>query len=917
METLKRVLFGAVAACSILLSACGGGGNGSAQSAAPVDAAVDVPVLTATVVPNTDTSTAAAISKTYTIGGSLTGLASGSSVVLLNNNRDPITLTADAAFSFPLPVSGSYNVTVKSQPKGQVCTIGSGMGSTLVADVSNVQVTCASQTFTVSGTVTGLDAGTVLVLRNNGADALTIKADGGFAFRVPVASDSAYSVTIARQPLGQTCTVNNFAGEAVASDISNIDVQCGARTFALPVLVRGLATWGRVTLTNNGADPLLVTANGSYNFPTGVVYGSNYEVGVATQPDGQVCTVTRGSGVGIVANIPRVVVTCSTNSFAVGGTVSGLTGQVVLRNNAGRTLAVTANGSFTFPTKIAYNSSYLVTVYAQPKGQTCSVANHSGSGITADVTTVTVLCSARTLSIGGTLSGLATGGQVVLLNSGSDPLKLTANGAFAFAMPVVYGGSYLVTVASQPVGQTCSVSAGSGSGITAAVTRVAVKCAANSSTFSIGGTLSGLAAGAQLTLLNNGDDALTLSANGAFHFDTAVAINSSYAVTVGTQPTGQVCTLANATGTGVVAPVSTVLVSCASVTPPPAPAQFAYVANFQSNSVSQFAIGTDGSLSPLGVPSVAAGSKPYQVVASNGAVYAVNQGESGSTSTVSQYHISANGALQPLTPATVSTRGAGASAMAISPNGLYAYVANQQGQSIAQYTIAPGGQLTSMATPTVTAGGALAMAVDPSGSYLYATAGRVNGSLVNKGVEVFAIGSNGALTRVGTSASLGIFSNGLGLTPNGKYLYATNLIENTVSQFMVNSTGGLLTALSPASVPTVNSPLSVVVDPGGAFVYATNNIGTPTRISQYAIGAGGALTVLPALTVTPSLDGLRGMAFDRTGRFLYVSSGTSPTGYVLQFKVGADGSLIKVGGNVAAGDAAYSVTTAYAVALPD
>ena len=52
------------------------------------------------------------------------------------------------------------------------------------------------------------------------------------------------------------------------------------------------------------------------------------------------------------ANVTSVAVTCTTNvtSFSVGGSVSGLSGTVVLQDNGGDDLSVTANGSFTFAT---------------------------------------------------------------------------------------------------------------------------------------------------------------------------------------------------------------------------------------------------------------------------------------------------------------------------------------------------------------------------------------------------------------------------------------------------------------------------------------------------------------------------------------------------------------------------------------
>ena len=84
-------------------------------------------------------------------------------------------------------------------------------------------------------------------------------------------------------------------------------------------------------------------------------------------------------------------------------------------------------------------------------------------------------------------------------------------------------------------------------------------------TYTIGGMLSGLAAGQQVVLQDNQTDSLTLSADGAFTFKTALAANGSYSVSVATQPTGQTCTAANAAGTVPMADVTTVTVVCAAL----------------------------------------------------------------------------------------------------------------------------------------------------------------------------------------------------------------------------------------------------------------------------------------------------------------------------------------------------------------
>lgn len=80
-------------------------------------------------------------------------------------------------------------------------------------------------------------------------------------------------------------------------------------------------------------------------------------------------------------------------TFSVGGNVSGLTGTgLELKNNGADTLAVTADGPFTFLTELADTTNYEVAVSTQPSGQTCTVGNASGTISSADVTDVTVTC---------------------------------------------------------------------------------------------------------------------------------------------------------------------------------------------------------------------------------------------------------------------------------------------------------------------------------------------------------------------------------------------------------------------------------------------------------------------------------------------------------------------------------------------
>jgi sugar lactone lactonase YvrE len=66
--------------------------------------------------------------------------------------------------------------------------------------------------------------------------------------------------------------------------------------------------------------------------------------------------------------------------------------------------------------------------------------------------------------------------------------------------------------------------------------------------YTLAGTLAGLPPEMQVTLLNNGADALNLGANGAFRFAVNLDADSPYLVSVGAQPFWQSCHVANASG---------------------------------------------------------------------------------------------------------------------------------------------------------------------------------------------------------------------------------------------------------------------------------------------------------------------------------------------------------------------------------
>jgi serine protease len=77
--------------------------------------------------------------------------------------------------------------------------------------------------------------------------------------------------------------------------------------------------------------------------------------------------------------------------------------------------------------------------------------------------------------------------------------------------------------------------------------------------YSVGGTVTGLQG--SVTLRNNSTDLLTLSNSGSFSFNNKLNSGASYSVQIQAQPSGQICTVSNASGV-VNADVTNVMVSC-------------------------------------------------------------------------------------------------------------------------------------------------------------------------------------------------------------------------------------------------------------------------------------------------------------------------------------------------------------------
>jgi hypothetical protein len=254
-----------------------------------------------------------------TVGGNVKGLTTDSlsSLTLANEGNFTHTLTADGPFSFKVASNGTYSIRVYAQPNPVNCTVVNGAGTMSSATpISNIAVNCVPNV-PVSGILNGMVVGTTIGLSTTNTGLvqfsktqLADSTDAMNSFILPTyaVNGQAYDVTVASQPAAQVCSVINGKGTADNTNVAgikNVAVNCVAGV-PVGVTLAGLKTGLFITLTDNANDPLLMTLSGTATFNKSLLNGAPYAVTITTQPVGQTCTVTNGTGTAVMTPVTAI-----------------------------------------------------------------------------------------------------------------------------------------------------------------------------------------------------------------------------------------------------------------------------------------------------------------------------------------------------------------------------------------------------------------------------------------------------------------------------------------------------------------------------------------------------------------------------------------------------------------------------------
>jgi 6-phosphogluconolactonase len=212
----------------------------------------------------------------------------------------------------------------------------------------------------------------------------------------------------------------------------------------------------------------------------------------------------------------------------------------------------------------------------------------------------------------------------------------------------------------------------------------------------------------------------------------------------------------------------------------------------------------------------------------------------------------------------------------------FVYALNDADATISMYTAdSCTGALAPTTPATVPTGvdngfNAESMTIDATGRFLY-VANLGSNATDAATVSMFTINSKTGLLTATSPAQVptGYFPQGIAASTN--FVYTANSDDNSVSMFTINTSNGLLTPLSPSEtfVPPLftsrssdSSPDFVTASASGQFLYVTDQ--DNGSISSFSINSEtGALTPANPAGVVSGVDPWK-VTLDPTGKFAYV-----------------------------------------------
>lgn len=252
------------------------------------------------------------------------------------------------------------------------------------------------------------------------------------------------------------------------------------------------------------------------------------------------------------------------------------------------------------------------------------------------------------------------------------------------------------------------------------------------------------------------------------------------------------------------------------------------------------------------------GSEPNAVAQHGSLVYVIN---TAASSSVVGFRL-AHGKLVRIPDSLRFLSGnlANSSSIAFSPDGRYMAVIERTSNKIDIFQVQPDGRLSPITVNPSAGAGAFAGVFARDGALIVSETGP--GGTASATVSSYLIGPQDQLLPITTAiATLGAANCWNALTPDGRFVYASNAGSSSIAGFAIGAAGAL-TPLPGTVVginPSGSTNLDLAVSADGQFLYSLN--GGNGTIGMFAIrSTDGSLTNLGVVGGLPAGAGLNGIA---------------------------------------------------------
>jgi len=197
--------------------------------------------------------------------------------------------------------------------------------------------------------------------------------------------------------------------------------------------------------------------------------------------------------------------------------------------------------------------------------------------------------------------------------------------------------------------------------------------------------------------------------------------------------------------------------------------------------------------------------------------------------------------------------------VAFSKDGRYLVVTERATNNIDVFSVEPDGRLAPITVNPAVGAGTFSAIFAPNGALLVSETGTSapNSSTISS----YSIASGGKLLPISTQVpTLGAANCWSVVTPDGRFVYASNAGTSSISGFVIGAQGNL-TPISGTVVavnPAKSTNLDITVSSDGAYLYSLN--AGSGAIGIFKIEHDGHLTNFGALNGLPASAGLNGIA---------------------------------------------------------